>query len=139
MDLETTGWTGDGDFTQQLLGVLRQVPDIAYIRIEDAPASQSTADYQFLSNEIYVGFATARRWHTVRLAGGVPWPRRVTHTVMTLADLSATLTGRPEIGAPDYADAEMLQYLRTERIVAPYQTRGFKLVEMVRLYALAPR
>jgi hypothetical protein len=29
----------------------------------------------------------------------------------------------------------MLQYLRTERIVPPYQTRGYKLVEMVRIYA----
>jgi hypothetical protein len=28
----------------------------------------------------------------------------------------------------------MLQYLRTERIVPPYQTRGYKLVELVRVY-----
>jgi hypothetical protein len=28
----------------------------------------------------------------------------------------------------------MLQYLRTERIVPPYQTRGYKLVELVRIY-----
>jgi hypothetical protein len=28
----------------------------------------------------------------------------------------------------------MLQYLRTERIVAPYQTKGYKIVEMVRIY-----
>jgi hypothetical protein len=28
----------------------------------------------------------------------------------------------------------MLQYLRTERLVAPYQTRGIKVVEMVRVY-----
>jgi hypothetical protein len=31
----------------------------------------------------------------------------------------------------------MLQYLRAERIVPPYQTRGYKLVELVRLYDLA--
>ena len=35
---------------------------------------------------------------------------------------------------PDYADDEMLQYLRTERIIPPYQTRGYKLVELVRVY-----
>jgi len=28
----------------------------------------------------------------------------------------------------------MLQYLRSERIVPPYQTRGYKLVELVRIY-----
>ena len=28
----------------------------------------------------------------------------------------------------------MLQYLRTERIIPPYQTRGYKLVELVRIY-----
>ena len=50
------------------------------------------------------------------------------------------LTAAPEIGAPDYSDEGMLQYLRTERIIPPYQTRGYKLVELVRLYdASAPR
>ena len=28
----------------------------------------------------------------------------------------------------------MLQYLRTERVIPPYQTRGYKLVELVRIY-----
>jgi hypothetical protein len=28
----------------------------------------------------------------------------------------------------------MIQFLRTERIVPPYQTRGYKLVELVRVY-----
>jgi hypothetical protein len=32
----------------------------------------------------------------------------------------------------------MLQYLRSERIVPPYQTRGYKLVELVRIYEIAP-
>ena len=30
----------------------------------------------------------------------------------------------------------MLQYLQTERIIPPYQTRGYKLVELVRVYAM---
>ena len=38
------------------------------------------------------------------------------------------------VGAPDYSDEGMLQYLRAERIIPPYQTRGYKLVEMVRIY-----
>ena len=38
------------------------------------------------------------------------------------------------IGAPDYSDEGMIQYLRTERIIPPYQTRGYKLVELVRIY-----
>ena len=39
-----------------------------------------------------------------------------------------------DVGLPDYADDGMLQYLRTERIVPAYQTRGYKLVELVRIY-----
>ncbi len=53
---------------------------------------------------------------------------------MTIAGLESALTAIPDVGAPDYADEGMLQYLRAERIVPPYQTRGYKIVELVRLY-----
>ena len=53
---------------------------------------------------------------------------------MTVAELEQALTALSGVGAPDYADAGMLQYLRAERIVPPYQTRGYKLVELVRIY-----
>jgi len=53
---------------------------------------------------------------------------------MTMAQLEAALTSDAAIGAPDYADGGMLQYLRTERIIPPYQTRGYKIVELVRIY-----
>ena len=53
---------------------------------------------------------------------------------MTIADLERALASAAAIGTPDYADDAMLQYLRTERIVPPYQTRGYKLVELVRIY-----
>ena len=54
--------------------------------------------------------------------------------------LEAWLTALPVVGAPDYSDQAMLQYLRTERIIPPYQTRGYKIVELVRIYeAGAPR
>jgi len=44
------------------------------------------------------------------------------------------LTAIADVGAPDYADEGMIQYLRAERIIPPYQTRGYKLVELVRIY-----
>ncbi len=137
MELERGGWSGDGDFTRRLIDALRQVSAVVWVRVEDAPASQSGADYQFLSNELHVGFATLARWETGR-RWGIPWPRRVQQPVMTLADLSDRLAEDPDVGAPDYADEGLLQYLRSERMVAACQTRGFKLVELVRVYALMP-
>jgi len=53
---------------------------------------------------------------------------------LTLPGLEAALTAITDVGAPDYGDEGMLQYLRAERIIPPYQTRGYKLVEMVRIY-----
>ena len=40
----------------------------------------------------------------------------------------------PDVGPADYTDDGMLQYLRTERVIPPYQTKGYKLVELVRIY-----
>ena len=45
--------------------------------------------------------------------------------------VAAALDG---IGEADYSDEGMLQYLRTERVVPAYQTRGYKLVELLRIY-----
>jgi hypothetical protein len=50
------------------------------------------------------------------------------------AGVESLLAAAEGIGPPDYLDDGMIQYLRAERIVAPYQTRGVKVVEMVRLY-----
>ena len=35
----------------------------------------------------------------------------------------------------------MIQYLHTQRVIPPYQTRGYKLIELVRIYEVdaAPR
>jgi hypothetical protein len=55
---------------------------------------------------------------------------------MTLGDLESRLAALADVGAPDYADEGMLQYLKTERIIPPYQTRGYKIVELVRIYSL---
>jgi hypothetical protein len=70
----------------------------------------------------------------IRRFGILPGARTVTEKLMTVAELEQALTVLPGIGAPDYADGGMLQYLRAERIVPPYQTRGYKLVELVRIY-----
>jgi len=134
MDVDTSKWSGEGAFTQTLLDRLRQLDTIAAVRVEDAPASRSEADYNFVSNEIFLVFASAERTEPVRRLGLFPGSRRVTEKLMTMNALEAALTAMPDVGAPDYSDAGMLQYLRTERIVPPYQTRGYKLVELVRVY-----
>lgn len=132
MQLDTSGWSGDGDFTARLLTALDAVEEVAAVRVEDAPASSSGTGYQFLANEVFVTFATAprrtRRWRHLPLTRVVHEPR------LTLAGLETRLSAIEGIGAADYADEGMLQYLRTERVVPPYQTRGYKLVELVRLY-----
>jgi hypothetical protein len=53
---------------------------------------------------------------------------------MTLESLGSALGAHADIGEPDYSDAGMLQYLRTEHIIPPYQTKGVKVIEMVRIY-----
>jgi hypothetical protein len=133
-ELDTTGWSGEGTFTQLLIDQLRDLDAIRFVRVEDAPATRSEADYNFISNEIYVDFVAVPRQERVMRFGFVPAHRTVVDKAMTLAGLEAALTALPEIGAPDYGDDGMLQYLRTERIVPPYQTRGYKLVELVRIY-----
>jgi len=134
MLVDTTAWSGDGDFTIELLETLKGVEEIAAIRVEDAPASHSGAGFNFLVNEVFVTFAHATRRKTARLLGLVPVTRQVEERLLTLTGLEARLALRDEVGPADYSDEGMLQYLRTERIIPPYQTRGYKLVEMVRVY-----
>ena len=139
MSIDTSKWSGEGTFTQRVIDQLMQVPEIAVIRVEDAPASRSEADYNFISNEIFVRFATVSRQERIRRFGFLPGSRTVTEVAMTVPGLEAALTSVPDIGPPDYSDDGMLQYLRTERIVPPYQTRGYKLVELVRIYEIGGR
>lgn len=134
MEVDSTRWSGEGTFTQVLLDSLRGMPGLETIRVEDAPATRSEASYNFISNEIFVRFLVRHHREVIRRFGFLPVTRSVADTAMTLANLGAALGEFPEIGAADYSDAGMLQYLRTERIVAPYQTRGYKLVELVRIY-----
>jgi hypothetical protein len=133
-ELDTTKWSGEGTFTQVLIDRLREVDAIRSVRVEDAPATRSDADYNFVSNEIFVEFATTTRQEPTKRFGILPATRSVEQKAMTIADLEKNLTALENVGAPDYGDEGMLQYLRTERIVPPYQTRGYKLVELVRIY-----
>jgi hypothetical protein len=134
MDVDTTNWSGEGEFTQVLLEHLRLVPGIAFVRVEDAPASRSEADYNFISNEFFVDFSTESRQERGKRWGVLPVTRTIEIKTMDMAPLETALTADPAIGAPDYSDAAMLQYLRSERIIPPYQTRGYKMVELVRIY-----
>ena len=134
LELESSAWSGEGTFTQLLIEKLRDISGVRFVRVEDAPATRSDADYNFISNELYVGFDTVERQERITRFGVLPGVRIVTGKAMTLQGLEAALTGIDGIGAPDYADEGMLQYLRAERIIPPYQTRGYKLVEMVRIY-----
>ena len=102
--------------------------------MEDAPASRADAGFSFISNELFVHFASTT--HTVRRRklGFIPASGTLREKLMTLNGLEAALAAIPEIGVPDYSDDGMLQYLRTERILQPYQTRSCKLIELVRIY-----
>ena len=133
-ELDSAKWSGEGTFTQVVLDRLRALAVVRAVRVEDAPATRSDADYNFISNEVYVAFATVERQERIKRFGVLPASRTVSEKTMTLSGLEAALAGIAEIGAPDYSDEGMLQYLRAERIVPPYQTRGYKLVEMLRIY-----
>jgi hypothetical protein len=134
VDVETSKWSGEGTFTHLLVDQLKQVDGLTLVRVEDAPASRSEADYNFISNEIFVVFETITIRHRFRRFGLFPAERTLTQAKLNMTGLEAVLTTLPSIGTPDYSDEGMLQYLRTERIVPPYQTRGYKLVELVRIY-----
>jgi hypothetical protein len=134
MRIDTSKWSGEGAFTQLLIDRLRDFDRLASIRVEDAPASRSEADYNFISNEIFVEFASEIHREPMRRFGILPATKTVERKSMTVAELENALAAIGDIGAPDYADEGMVQFLRTERIVPPYQTRGYKLVELVRIY-----
>ena len=134
MDVDSTGWSGDGDFTARLIEVVTALPHVLFIKVEDAPASRADAGFSFISNELFVGFDEARVREVAWQWGVIP--RRVVRVEkrLTLSGLEAALSDVADVGSPDYSDEGMLQYLRTQRIIPPYQTKGYKLVELVRVY-----
>ena len=133
-ELDTSNWSGEGEFTQQLADWCAGRPTVAAVRVEDAPSTRSDVEYNFVSNEIFLQFQTRSRVERRRLWKMFPISRTVEEKLTTLGAIESELTGSDEFGPPDYADEGMIQYLRTERIVPPYQTRGYKLIELVRIY-----
>jgi len=132
--IDQSAWSGDGEFTIRLVEAFKEIAEIEFVRIEDAPASRAGTGFNLLANELYVGFGTDPRPRTERWLQLIPRTRLVQVPRMTLTGLGSRLAVIDGIGEPDYSDEGMLQYLRTERIVPPYQTRGYKLVELVRIY-----
>src|SRR6266545_2353741 len=101
-ELDTANWSGEGSFTQVLIDRLRELDAIALVRVEDAPASRSEADYNFISNEIFVAFTTIERAEPIKRFGFLPGTRSVSEKVMTVPDLERVLTALDDVGAPDY-------------------------------------
>ena len=61
MDLDTTRWSGEGVFTQTLIDAFQRLDQVARLRVEDVPSSRSDVEYNFISNELFVGFRTRDR------------------------------------------------------------------------------
>lgn len=139
--LDREKWSGEGDFTQTLVDWFLQHDTVAFLRVEDAASTRADVDYNLISNEIFLRFRTRERVERDRLWGILPRARTVTDTLMTLEQFEAVLSEEENIGLPDYADEGMIQFLRTERVIPPYQTKGYKLIELVRIYEVgtAPR
>ena len=134
IDIDQAGWSGEGDFTQMLIDWLVDRETVTFLKVEDAPSSRSDVEYNFISNEIFVRFPTRERVEEGRWLGLLPRRRTVVEPTMTLEALESVMVEDEAIASPDYADEGMIQFLHTQRIIPPYQTKGYKLIELVRLY-----
>src|SRR6185369_7592201 len=97
-ELDTSNWSGEGTFTQVLIDRLRALDTIGLVRVENAPASRSEADYNFISNEIFVAFTTIERAESIKRFGFLPGSRVVSEKTMTVADLERVLTALEDVG-----------------------------------------
>src|SRR6476620_4386152 len=107
-ELDTATWSGVRTVTKMLSDRLREVTAVRFVRVEDAPATRSDADYNFISNELFVGFETRARTERTTRFGFLPATRTVMEKALTIAGLESALTAIPDIGAPDYGDDGML-------------------------------
>ena len=133
-EVDRAQWSGEGDFTQTLVDWLTQQTWVTFIKVEDASSSRSDVEYNFISNEIFLGFHTHNRIERRQLWGLFPRRQTVAEKLMTMEQLESVLVEDEAIESPDYADEGMIQFLHTQRIIPPYQTKGYKLVELVRIY-----
>ena len=139
MRVDREQWSGEGDFTEQLLIWLSGQSGIESLRVEDASSARNDVEYNFVSNEIYIQFKMREREEFRWFLGFIPRKFRSLEKMMTLEKLDAVLADDVAMGAPDYTDDGMIQYLRTERIIPPYQTKGYKLIELVRIYEVGTK
>src|SRR3954466_15822034 len=101
LETDTTNWSGEGAFTQLLIERLRGIDGVRFVRVEDAPATRSEADYNFISNELFVGFAIVDREEPIKRFGIFPAKRTVATPAMSLIELERALTALEDVGAPD--------------------------------------
>ena len=66
---DSEGWSGEGAFTQTVLERLRTVDQVAAMKVEDAPATRSEADYNFIANEIFVTLRDGRTPRAIKRLG----------------------------------------------------------------------
>src|SRR5262249_6902112 len=71
-EIDVSKWSGEGTFTQPLVDQLKTIDGVSLVRVEDAPASRSEADYNFMSNEIFLVFETGVRRESTRRLGLFP-------------------------------------------------------------------
>ncbi|MGH9198810.1 MAG: hypothetical protein ACRD1T_24170, partial [Acidimicrobiia bacterium] len=96
--VDTTNWSGEGEFTQTVLDRLKSIETISFIRVEDAPSTRSEANYSFISNEIYVGFVSRSRTEPTIRFGVWRSLRTVEEKMMSLSLLERELTSSETIG-----------------------------------------
>ena len=137
MQVDRSNWSGDGNFTKLLIDRIVGMDEVIFLRVEDADATRSDAGYNFISNEIYLTFKLHEQPKRERRFWIVPVTKIILKKVFTLGNLETLLSAVDNIGPPDYSDESLIQYLRTERVIPPYQTKGYKLVELVRIYEVA--
>nr|MCS5701698.1 hypothetical protein [Acidobacteriota bacterium] len=86
-NIETSEWSGEGTFTQTLIDAMTSIDDVGLLRVEDAPSTRVDVGYQFISNEIYVGFRTQAVQTRIRRFGFWPTTVVVDKNCMSLTDL----------------------------------------------------
>src|SRR5262245_66309840 len=91
MHVDASRWSGEGTFTNLLVERLKQIEQITAIRVEDAPASRSEADYNFISNEIFVAFSKIERRESFRRLGFLPSSRTVLEPSIDVSGLESAL------------------------------------------------
>ena len=109
MEVDASGWSGEGEFTKRLIDALEALGVVNRVKVEDAPASRADAGFSFISNELFVFFASTERIVCSHRLRFIPRSTVVREKVMSLAGLETALAGVDAVGGPDYSDEGMLQ------------------------------